>query len=48
MPTVPHKEMACEEDISRDFMGLSDQAAREIDMALLTLGAFNVHQVAPA
>lgn len=40
--------MACEEDISRDFMGLSDQAAREIDTALLILGAFNAHLVAQA
>lgn len=33
MPTVQHKEMACEEDISFDFMGLSDQTHREIDIA---------------
>lgn len=32
MPTVLHKEVACEEDILRDFMGLSDQTHREIDI----------------
>lgn len=34
MPAVSYKELACEDDISRDFMSLSYQMDREIDMVV--------------